>query len=782
MTLVAGLVAMSVPVALPYIFREIETTPVPSNRRTVLRRDPVEHALVTGTPYAGPWTKAAANAEGWFEGRAFSGGYARATIDWPRAETVLLDAVGHSLVYVNGEPRAGDVYGYGYVSLPVSLKAGKNEFLFVGGRGRLRAQLSAVPAPASLDLRDPTLPDFRVGEKGDLWGAVIVRNATPAPMSNLRIRCAGRTTSLPSVPALSVRKVPFRIPRPATGSAEPELPIELRLGQRVLDRQSIKVRVREPNQTYKRTFISEIDGSLQYYAVNPSSNPGSGQALFLSLHGASVEAIGQADAYAPKTWGHLVAPTNRRPYGFDWEEVGRLDALEVLAHAEKELKTDPRKTYLTGHSMGGHGTWQVGVHFPSLFAAIAPCAGWISFATYGGGGTYRKEGIEGIFARASSPSDTLAMKHNYASVGVYVLHGDADSTVPVSEARTMRQELAGIAPRLLWHEEKGQGHWYDTTPEAGADCVDWPPIFDLFATSRVPAARDLREIDFTTMNPGNSASHHWATVEQQEKPYAPSRIRLTADPHRGAFRGTTENVSFLTLRADPLVKRDRVTLEIDSQVLIADKFPIHLRKVGGKWSVSEPLPAQEKGSHRNGGFKDVFRNRVLFVYGTAGSTEENAWAYAKARFDAESFWYRGNAAVDVVPDDSPLLRDKDRNVLLYGNEATNRAWKSLVGSEVAVRAGRVGLGSRMLQGDDLAVLAIVPRQGSERASVAVVAPTGRAGAKLLERVPYFTPGAALPDVTVLLPGLLVGDAKGVAVAGFFGNDWSAAKGEWAWSE
>src|SRR5262249_29261570 len=95
-------------------------------------------------------------------------------------------------------------------------------------------------------------------------------------------------------------------------------------------------------------------------------------ALFLTLHGAGVEAIGQADAYAPKTWGHLVAPTNRRPFGFDWEDWGRLDAMEVLELARKELGTDPQRTYLTGHSMGGHGVWHLGATFPDRFAAIGP--------------------------------------------------------------------------------------------------------------------------------------------------------------------------------------------------------------------------------------------------------------------------------------------------------------------------------------------------------------------------------------------------------------------------
>ena len=55
-----------------------------------------------------------------------------------------------------------------------------------------------------------------------------------------------------------------------------------------------------------------------------------------------------------------------------------MDALEVLNLAQADLRTDRRRTYLTGHSMGGHGTWIVGVTFPDRFAAIAPSAGWIS--------------------------------------------------------------------------------------------------------------------------------------------------------------------------------------------------------------------------------------------------------------------------------------------------------------------------------------------------------------------------------------------------------------------
>src|SRR5205823_5150441 len=92
---------------------------------------------------------------------------------------------------------------------------------------------------------------------------------------------------------------------------------------------TLNLPVRKPDQSYKRTFVSDIDGSVQYYAVQPArpdKKDTAPPALFLTLHGASVEGIGQANAYGGKTWGHIVAPTNRRPYGFDWEDWGRLDA------------------------------------------------------------------------------------------------------------------------------------------------------------------------------------------------------------------------------------------------------------------------------------------------------------------------------------------------------------------------------------------------------------------------------------------------------------------------
>ena len=90
--------------------------------------------------------------------------------------------------------------------------------------------------------------------------------------------------------------------------------VELLENYKVLDEKTLVLNVVSEKVHHSSTFISAIDGSVQYYAVAPQTGTTTAEsALFLSVHGAGVEAIGQARAYKQKDWGTLVAPTNRRP-------------------------------------------------------------------------------------------------------------------------------------------------------------------------------------------------------------------------------------------------------------------------------------------------------------------------------------------------------------------------------------------------------------------------------------------------------------------------------------
>ena len=788
--------------------------------RGLPRPDPVEARMVGGTwgvPCAGEevvdinggkqtWTPAEADKDGWFTNEAFRGGYASVPVVVSSNCVMLLRAVGHGMVYVNGEPRAGDVYETGYVVTPIPLRAGTNELLFLAGRGRMRATLTPTAPALSFNPGDATLPDLFLGEKNEAWAGVVLVNATDRAMDQLHMRSVlgsskGVDTVLPCIPPFSSRKVPVRLggKAPATGDAIPvNLTVHEGKGGRALASETVQLRLRLPSQVHKRTFLSEVDGSVQYWALNPgtftrSSNLKAvgtacegevGPAIFLSLHGASVEALGQADACSPKSWGHIVAPTNRRPYGFDWEGWGRLDAMEVLALAKRQLWHDPSRVYLTGHSMGGHGTWHLGALFPDQFAAIGPSAGWISFLSYAGGGRpTNATPAELLIQRASGVSDTLALETNYLHEGVYILHGDADDNVPVTEARTMREHLGTFHRDWDWFEQPGAGHWWDASDESGTDCVDWAPMFDFFGRHRIPSDSAVRQIRFTTANPGVSARSHWLTVVQQQHPLLPSRADIRCDPGQRRFSGGTENIAMLRLDVGHLTPTAPLRVDLDGQKLEGLAWPksgvLWLQHGQDKWIPTNCPSLSQKNPVRSGPFKDGFRHRMIFVYGTTGSAAEIGWAKAKARFDAETFWYRGNGAVDVVADTTfDPARDVDRGVVLYGNRDSNSAWDRLLGgSPVQVGRGEVSIGGTKYSGENLACLFIRPRPGSAVACVAAVSGTGVVGMRLADRLPIFQSGMEYPDCTVFSTDRFTKPGKGVVAAGFFGNDWGVESGD-----
>jgi hypothetical protein len=66
--------------------------------------------------------------------------------------------------------------------------------------------------------------------------------------------------------------------------------------------------------------------------------------------------------------------------------------------------------------------------------------------------------------------------------------------------------------------------------------------------------------------------------------------------------------------------------------------------------------------------------------------------------------------------------------------------------------------------------------------VAVVAGTGLTGLRLTNRLPYFLSGTGYPDCLVIGPEVLATGTEGIIAAGYFGNDWDVASGDFAWND
>jgi dienelactone hydrolase len=769
---------------------EWTTAPGGIRGRTPVVQDPIgalwAHDGWSGLDRAEGWRAAEAAPDGGFEGIAGRAWW-RAKIVAPEPMVVMLDIQGASEAWVNGEPRGANVYGYGGMSVPAPLQAGENQIVGRGVRGRLRIAMEKAPSHPFISAGDPTLTDVlwegssSPQAPAGKWGpsSVVVVNPTGQTVD---LKLTGESGAWPQ----TLRIAPYSLLKsPATpgpfafdrhdGARPDQCEGVLRLfenGEEV-HRQTFSFRVRLKSETHRSGMISGIDGSLQYYAVNPSSRPSPGQALILSLHGASVEAQGQAESYGQKDWANLAAATNRRPFGFDWEDWGLQDALEVLERAEDLFAPDPRRILLTGHSMGGHGTWMLGAAHAARFAAIGPSAGWRSFWTYTGGyEPDESDPIGRVLAAANLQSRPDRFARNHSLHGVFILHGDADDTVPIQEAQAMKEALEPWHPRLGHHWEPGGSHWYDKDPAPGADSVDDARLMAFLKQSQRPELH--RRIDFSTFDLSLASQADWLQILQKRDPALAVRVQAELGGD-GAVRVTTENAAWIRIDREALGRagwNGKILLDgAEPSKSASDSF--FWRE--GKW-VAEEGRGRRPAEH--GPFKRAFNNGFVLVYGTRGSQAENAASFRQARRDAEIWWQRGNGRAVLLSDREFILMP-DHQPVLYGGRHVNAAWDSVVAGPMAVDRGRIEIGGRTRLGRDLGVVAILPRRGG--GVCGLVAATGEEGARTLEMLPYMSSGVNIPDVAVFSSRMLSDGLSGIEAAGWWGNDWSAGP-HIAWRE
>jgi fermentation-respiration switch protein FrsA (DUF1100 family) len=386
---------------------------------------------------------------------------------------VLLEGNGFSSLFINREKYAGDYYSNGILRIPISLKKGINRFFVKPARSNgFKILLTPATDQCSISPYDTILPDMREDDLLDNFGAVIILNHTNKVLKDVTLD-VGDSKVFQKVKSEDIDLLPLGLAKPAFQLKQLRQPYADELDEKGLYKLAVSLNygktsqtvylpmsIRKTGESYKVTKQSGIDGSVQYYHVMPPSNydPHKPYSLYYTLHGAAVEASGQIGAYSQKSDGFIVAPTNRRPYGFDWQEWGRMDTLETLNLFVANHLIDPERIYLTGHSMGGHGTWYIGALYPSIFAAIGPSAGWISFTQYGRRGPSPEINEQlSPFKLADLENDTLKLVENYTNLPIYAIHGEKDDNVPVTQSRTMVAELEKFHKDFIYHEQPGAG-------------------------------------------------------------------------------------------------------------------------------------------------------------------------------------------------------------------------------------------------------------------------------------------------------------------------------------
>lgn len=155
------------------------------------------------------------------------------------------------------------------------------------------------------------------------------------------------------------------------------------------------------------------------------------------------------------------------PPGLDWKGDAAAIAFAALDAASAEFGGDPRRTYLTGLSMGGYGTWELALMQPRRFAALVPVCGGLTAPR-----AERDLFVDGVQGEAD-PAAALAARLRH--VPSWIFHGARDDVVPPAQSRAVHAALreAGAGVRYTEFPEANHNSW--DPAYASADL--WPWLF-----------------------------------------------------------------------------------------------------------------------------------------------------------------------------------------------------------------------------------------------------------------------------------------------------------------
>jgi len=662
-------------------------------------------------------------------------------------DRLIVRTSGSSASWVGDRRQTGYFYGDGRARVSTLPRHDEARVVHRGLGGRdSRVQIWRTDDEMWVNAADVTAPEFVVGDPSERWLGAAVLNLTRHTALDVVARVVesdlfeATAQTVPAIGAGASTQVGFLL-RPKRAATQEEIDAEqswtvtLQVGSRSMEfsyQREITVGLRPQGANHWRTFLSPVDGSIQQYGVLPPSDfdPDREYALILSLHGAGVAGRGQSGSYSAKDWAYIVAPTNRHPFGFDWEEWGRFNALATMDDAKAAFGTDPTRQYLTGHSMGGHGTWHVGVTTPGRFATIAPSAGWESFYNY----PSTSSRPSGDFARARAHSDTREYVDNLAQRGVYIIHGDADDNVPVTQARTMRDMLTGVTDDLEYHEQPGAGHWWDADgDEPGADCVDWEPMID-WAQEHTLDPTELT-FSFRSPLPSYSSTHSYATIRSAES--TSDDVVLSSSVDGSTVILDTANARSLNLDGDALSAAGITTVVVDGE-----SFSVQ----AGAMPVG-PQDGKHPGVY--GPFNQAFRAPFCLV------TPESGEARNYAAFLSSYWQVLGNGRACMLTEDelTDAVRAAYQLVWIGVDADTVNPSVPATWDRDAVDVGGEG-------GADSGLLTVFPRGDGLDAAMAVTGGDER----LLYSIMPFSSRSGLPDYFVW------GDT---VATGFYTPTWEA---------
>jgi hypothetical protein len=426
-----------------------------------------------------------------------------------------------------------------------------------------------------------------------------------------------------------------------------------------------------------RGYRSRVDGSVQPFSiVYPDGfDPAKKYRLDVVLHGrdatlTEVKFINaKENAKAGKAPDHLVMEVyGRGNNAYRW--AGETDVIEAMRAVSGPLgvpdPVDHNRVVLRGFSMGGAGTWHIGLHYPDRFCVIGPGAGFTTTHGYVGGLPAKLPDYQ---EKCLHIYDAVDYAENAFDVPVVAYSGEIDPQKKAADNIEAALKRLNEPLRFTHLVAPGLAHQMPAQWQAKAE-AEYREYADKGRD------RNPERVRFVTYTP-TYGKCHWVMVAAMERIY--ERAVVDARRQGNKFTITTTNVRRLTL-ADAPGDAGALVVTIDGQT--PDLSPakgdhlLRLYKADGKWRVlamGDWKPWQGKSGDVQGPIDDAYRDHFQVV----GPTRPGGFAAARMQ-EFATLWdryFRG--ALPVIEAKNYERRKQanpDRrvaNLVLFGDPETN---------------------------------------------------------------------------------------------------------------
>ncbi|XP_064622460.1 uncharacterized protein LOC135484731 [Lineus longissimus] len=752
---------------------------------------------------------------------------------------LVFQCLGVHTFYIDSRPVTGDVYRREVYWYSVSLTKGIHT-IYVKLRTKVQIAFQCVIEQAANEFNIPNqflVPDLVDGHLfSDVLSLQIVNLSPEKWLSMIRVSVLSQSQGNDieaqllddakyfSIAPGQVRPISIRLLSNVDKIINPCSDIQLKLnlvtslGQKLI---SVTLRCRTLDQSFIFTFVDH-DGSVQHAAaIHPTSDCDSDICpTLLTLHGTSVPAQNQADSYKYMKDGNYVfgldgiwtlAPTRHGAH--NWEGPGALTAmtaLEKLAALTNSLswikqKASAQHVIFAGHSMGGHGAWHLGTHFPDRALGLISLAGWIKKEEYGDSNlffmhdiatSHTDPAVKTILEACITENDADRHVSNIQDVPVLLRIGAKDRTVHPYFVRRMYRILNEYKVNVTYTELAGKEHWWwDTWQTNDGGAVNDPKLRD-FTLGVVRLHREHQKLDteskyskaanedksftLSVINPAFGGSLNGLKILQQTTPFRISTIKGVLRVHDASLE--TANVARFSIGGSSVrpLSWKQLKLTIDGQDIEwhesdgTDEFCLK----SGKWTlcILDDLK-HERGPSNLGPARRVAEQPFLIVIGTKGSEMKTA-IFESALYIANLFHLTSDALAPIVKDTDITedIKAKYNLILLGGPEENHWSAEYISKVPISIKKG-FQLGSCSFSDQRSGAMFLAPNGQTNLAMVLMglsvqgfrdVVTLASPTIPPMTRSPFSN---LIPDFAITGPEFKAKGPGGYSCVGFWGNRW-----------